>query len=179
MFANGGTKRPYRDLCYLSAFWRKRHRSAIVRHSRVLFQTERAAIGKADPERRIAAGLDHVALEHEIADVQVDGDAVARDRRGPAHRFDAPDRLLRGRRGRLSILTRRGRAGKKLDQTRGDPLRLNSVVNSRRASGIVTTAVSACTETATLSPASSNSPGGYAQRCRCSASSSHWCASSS
>jgi hypothetical protein len=134
-------QRTYRDLCYLSAFWRKPHRSAIVRHSRVLFQTERAAIGKADPERRIAAGLDHVALEHEIADVQVDGDAVARDRRGPAHRFDAPDRLLRGRRGRLGILTRRDRAGKKLDQTRGDPLRLNSAVNSRCASGIVTTAV--------------------------------------
>jgi hypothetical protein len=117
MFANGGTKRTYRDLCYLSAFWRKRHRSAIVRHSRVLFQTERAAVGKPDPERGIAAGLDHVAQEHEIADVQVDGDAVARDRRGPAHRFDAPDRLLRGRRGRLGILTRRGR---ELDQTRGE-----------------------------------------------------------
>jgi len=61
MFANGGTKRTYRDLCYLSAFWRKRDRSAIVRHSRVLFHTERAAVGKTDPERRIAAGLDHVA----------------------------------------------------------------------------------------------------------------------
>jgi hypothetical protein len=164
-------QRTYRDLCYLSAFWRKPHRSAIVRHSRVLFQTERAAIGKADPERRIAAGLDHVALEHEIADVQVDGDAVARDRRGPAHRFDAPDRLLRGRRGRLGILTRRDRAGKKLDQTRGDPLRLNSAVNSRCASGIVTTAVSACTETATLSPASSDSPG-CESRCRCRAGAS-------
>jgi hypothetical protein len=62
-------------------------------------------------------------LENEIADVQVDGDAVARDRRGPADRFDAPDRLLRSRRGRLSVLSvlaGRGRAGKQLDQARGE-----------------------------------------------------------
>ena len=94
----------------------------VERHSRVLFKAERAAVGKTDPEGRVAACLDDVALENEIADVQVDGDAVARDRRGPADRFDAPDRLLRGRRGRLSILSvlaRRGRAGKQLDQARG------------------------------------------------------------
>jgi hypothetical protein len=37
-------------------------RRIVERHSRVLFETERAAVGKTDPERRIAAGLDHVAL---------------------------------------------------------------------------------------------------------------------
>ena len=239
MFANGGTKRTYRDLCYLSAFWRKRHRSAIVRHSRVLFQTERAAVGKTDPERRIAAGLDHVALEHEIADVQVDGDAVARDRRRPADGFDAPDRLLCGRRGRLSVLAGRGRAGEKLDQARGEQsafrrnevrlLLVAEIIGDENLVAVVAgqndvrsfalevgreqqvrvgnsnDSGSACTETATLSPTSSDSPGcesrcrpfrqaefgnssplspkslsgGYTQRCRCSASSSHWCASSS
>src|SRR5262249_40687369 len=46
-------------------------------------------------------------------------DAVARDRRRSTDGFDAPDRLLRGRRGRLSVLTGRGRAGEKLDQARG------------------------------------------------------------
>src|SRR5262245_26461614 len=91
----------------------------VERHARVLFETERAAVGKTDPERGITAGLDDVALEYEIAHVQVDGDAVARDRRRPAHRFDAPDRLLRGRRGCLSVLTRRGRARKQLDHARG------------------------------------------------------------
>jgi hypothetical protein len=97
MFANGGTKRAYRGLCYLSAFWRKRHRSAIVKST-------------ATPLRVTVA---------------------------------VP----------LTVSTR--------------PIGCCGPARPQAEFG----------NSSPLSPKSLS--GGYAQRCRCSASSSHWCASSS
>ena len=50
---------------------------------------------KIDADRGVAAGLDHVALEHGIADVERDGDAVAHRDRVARDRGDAADRLRR------------------------------------------------------------------------------------
>jgi hypothetical protein len=90
---------------------------------------ERAAVGKCDRERRIAQRLDDVALKHQVADVELDGDAVAHRRRRAGHRFHAPDRLLCGRRSRLRILSGRGRTDQKLDYIgrKNRPFRRNEV----------------------------------------------------
>src|SRR5258708_3797132 len=94
----------------------------VEHHSRVLLKTERASVRKPDPERRITACLDNVALEHQVAYVQVDGDAIAHRGRRTADRLDPPDWLLRSRPrclSVLSVLTRCTRTGKKFDQARG------------------------------------------------------------
>src|SRR5947208_16036682 len=70
----------------------------------------------------IGARLDDVALKYEIADVELDGDAVAHGARRTCEGFDAADRLRRGRRAGLPVLrvlARRTRACKNLDQARG------------------------------------------------------------
>jgi hypothetical protein len=101
----------------------------VERQARVLVERERAAVGKCDRERRIAQRLDDVALEHEVADVELDGDAVAHHRRRAGRRFHPPDRLRRSRRSRLRILSGRGRAGQQLDEIGGKnrPFRRNEI----------------------------------------------------
>jgi hypothetical protein len=101
----------------------------VERQARVLVERERAAVGKCDRERRIAQRLDDVALEHEVADVELDGDAVAYHRRRAGRRFHPPDRLRRRRRPRLRILSGRSRAGQQLDQIgrKNRPFRRNEI----------------------------------------------------
>src|SRR5437879_5348166 len=86
-------------------------RDGIVRRVPIIMRAQGSLAPSLSIELlRVVTNLDDVALKHQVADVELDGNAVAHHRRRASDRFHAPDRLLRGRRARLRVLTRRSRA---------------------------------------------------------------------
>ena len=91
-------------------------RIVVERHARIGDQIERGAVGKRDAARRAGAGLDHVALEHGVADMKRDRDAVAHHGDIADDFFDFADRVGRRGRLRLRIMSRRRRSGEQIDR---------------------------------------------------------------
>ena len=88
------------------------------RHPRIGDQIERRAVGKADSGHRLGAGLDNVALEDSVADMERDRNAVAHHGDVADNLFDFADGVGRRCRLRLCILSRRRRSGEQVDQIR-------------------------------------------------------------
>ena len=70
----------------------------VERHPRIGDEVERGAVGEADAELRIGAGLDHVALVDVVADIERDRDAVAHHGDSADDLLDLADRVGRRRR---------------------------------------------------------------------------------
>ena len=87
----------------------------VERHARIGDEVEHGAVGEGDAGRRIAAGRDDVALEHRVADMERDGNAVAHHGNVADDLLDLADRIGRSGRLRLRILARRGRAREQID----------------------------------------------------------------
>src|SRR5208282_6393459 len=83
---------------------------------RVGDEVERGAVGKADADRGIGAGLDHVALVDGVADVERDRDAVAHDGDVADDLLHLADGVGRSGRLRLRVFAGRRRAGQEIDQ---------------------------------------------------------------
>ena len=88
----------------------------IERHARIGDQIEHGAVRERDAARRAGAGLDDVAFEDGVADMERDGDAIAHHGDVADDFFDFADRV--GRRGglRLRIMSRRRRSGEQIDR---------------------------------------------------------------
>ena len=91
-------------------------RIVVERHARIGDQIERGAVGKRDAARRAGAGLDHVALEHGVADMERDGYAVAHHGDIADDFFDFADGVGRRSGLRLCIMSRRRRTGEQIDR---------------------------------------------------------------
>ena len=88
------------------------------RHPRIGDEIERGAVGKADAGHRLRAGLDHVALEDGVADMERNRNAVAHHRDVADNFFDFADCFGRRRRLRLRIVSWRRRSGEQIDHVR-------------------------------------------------------------
>ena len=91
-------------------------RIVVERHARIGDQIERGAVWKRDAARRAGAGLNHVALEHGVADMKRDRDAVAHHGDVANDFFDFADGVGRRSRLRLRIMSRRRRSGEQIDR---------------------------------------------------------------
>ena len=87
----------------------------VERHARVGDEVESGAVGKADAGRRVGAGLDHVALVDEVADIERHGDPVAHDMHIADDFFHFADRIGGSRRVRLCVLAGSRRTGEEID----------------------------------------------------------------
>ena len=96
-------------------------RILVERHPGAGDEIERSAVGEGDAAGRIGAGLDDVAFENGVADMQRSGHAVMDEGDVADDLFDLADGLRRQRRVRLRlrVLARRRRAGQQADDFAG------------------------------------------------------------